>query len=164
MPPRNTTKLTTLAGRASEVTSLSKKKTNSKFATRKSSTDSRVSAVGSIISQIQASTLRRDFNLVRLILLEAEQSGVHAFSFAGYERDMVQSHLGLLVDVGLLRGTIMRESGGSTHVLVDRLTWAGHDLLALVRDDKRWQKARADILDAHGRAHADVLVQWLKTH
>jgi hypothetical protein len=154
MPPRNTTKLTTLAGRASEVTSLSKKKTNSKFATRKSSTDSRVSAVGSIISQIQASTLRRDFNLVRLILLEAEQPGVHAFSFAGYERDMVQSHL----------GTIMRESGGSTHVLVDRLTWAGHDLLALVRDDKRWQKARADILDAHGRAHADVLVQWLKTH
>ncbi|HTO04919.1 MAG TPA: DUF2513 domain-containing protein, partial [Opitutus sp.] len=68
----------------------------------------------------------------------------------------------LLVEAGFLHGTIMREGTGTTHVLVDRLTWNGHDLLALVRDPTRWQKAQTDVLDPHGRAHLDMLVTSLK--
>jgi hypothetical protein len=131
-------------------------------ATDKIATGDHVSVIDSIAGQIQASASRRDFNLIRAILLEAEQAGPHTFTFPEYERAMIENHLMLVIEAGLVQGTIMREGTGSTHVLVNRLTWAGHDFVALLRDNARWQDVRIAALDAHGRAHFDVLVRILQ--
>ena len=130
---------------------------------KKTALKDHVSVVDAIAGQIESSPLRRDFNLVRSILIEAEQPGTHAFSFDGYNQAMVQAHLILLIEAGFLHGTILREGNGGPHALVDRLTWIGHDLLALMRDTVRWQKAPTAVVDPHGRAHLDVLVAWLKS-
>jgi len=118
--------------------------------------------IDAIAGQLQASASRRDFNLIRLILLEAEQAGSHTFSFKDYEPAMVQSHLIMLIEAGLVHGSVMREGADTTQVLVNRLTWSGHDLVALLRDNARWEEARNAALDAHGRAHFDALVESLK--
>ena len=144
--------------------SVAKKKLLSKTAlSKKTALKSQVSVVDAIAGQIESSPLRRDFNLVRSILMEAEQPGTRAYSFDGYNAAMVQAHLILLIEAGFLHGSILREGNGATHALVDRLTWTGHDLLALVRDAVRWQKASTTVMDPHGRAHLDVLVAWLKS-
>jgi hypothetical protein len=139
-------------------------KTQSKnYAAAKAAAANQVSVIDAIAGQMQAAASRRDFNLIRAILLQAEQTGPHTFDIPGYERAMVESHLLLLIEVGLVQGSIMRDgTGPATHVLVDRLTWSGHDLVALLRDNARWEETRTAVLDAHGRAHFDVLVAWLK--
>jgi hypothetical protein len=109
-----------------------------------------------------ASPLRRDFNLIRAILLEAEEPGAHAFNFDEFDRRMVQNHLQLLIEGGFLTGSIMREGAGLSHVVADRLTWSGHDLLALMKNPSVWQKARTQLLDKGGRANLDLIVAWLK--
>lgn len=114
-------------------------------------------------SASDASPWRRDFNLIRSILLEAEEPGAHAFNFDEFDRRMVQNHLQLLIEGGFLTGSIMREGTGLSHVVADRLTWSGHDLLALMKNPSSWQKARAQWLDKGGRANLDLLVSGLKT-
>ena len=165
MPPRQSTKFSKRA-RSTSVAHVSpaKKKSSSKASlSKKVGSKDHVSVVDVITGRIESSPLRRDFNLVRAILIEAEQPGIRSFSFDGYDHGMVQSHLLLLIEAGFLHGSIMREGNGVTHALVDRLTWNGHDLLALMRDPTRWQKAQTSVLDPHGRAHLDALVAWLKS-
>jgi hypothetical protein len=111
----------------------------------------------------ETSPWRRDFNLIRAILLEAEEPGAHAFSYDEFDRRMVQNHLQLLIEGGYLSGSIMREASGLSHVVADRLTWAGHDLLALLKNPSVWQRARSAMLDKGGRAHLQTLTEWLKS-
>jgi hypothetical protein len=118
----------------------------------------------SVAATNAATLLRRDFNLIRLILIEAEQPGGHPFRYDQYDRRMVQNHLMLLVEAGLLDGSVIREGNGLIRVDVERLTWAGHDLLAQIRDDALWQKAQAcGVLDANGRSHLATLSRWLSS-
>lgn len=121
------------------------------------------SMIEDLSAALPASPRRRDFNLVREILLTAEQPGPPLFSYPEFGPDLVQHHLVLMMEAGLLHGTTLREGGGTTRVLVERLSWSGHDLLALVRNSADWQKARAKILDANGRADFPVLTSWLRS-
>lgn len=126
--------------------------------TEKSSADS-----SELAATNAATPLRRDFNLIRLILIEAEQPGGHPFRYDQFDRRMVQNHLMLLVEGGLLEGTVIREGNGLIRVDVERLTWAGHDLLAQIRDDAVWQSAQGIAVDPNGRAHLATLSRWLSS-
>ena len=133
------------------------------FAGHQIQIEDKAAVIDAIAGQLQASASGRDFNLIRLILLEAEQPGPHTFSFKDYEPALVESHLIMLIEAGLVHGSVMREgTDNTTQVLVNRLTWSGHDLVALLRENARWEAARNATLDAHGRAHFDALVEWLK--
>ena len=121
-------------------------------------------AVREMLDEVmEPAPFRRDFNLIRAVLLEAEQPGIHPFTYPTYDRTMVQSHLVLLIEAGFAHGTIVRNANGLTTASIDRLTWFGHDLVALLKDAALWQQARNTILDSHGCAHTDLLIEWLKT-
>ncbi len=121
-------------------------------------------AIRDILDEVlEPAPLRRDFNLVRAILLEAEQPGVHPFMYPNYDRMMVQTHLMLLIEAGFAHGTVVRNGNGVTTANIERLTWSGHDLLALMKTAPLWERARTMILDAHGCAHTDLLIGWLKS-
>ncbi len=108
---------------------------------------------------------RRDLNLVRAILANAEQGSPVKLSpqtTVGFPPAMVQQHLLLMVEAGLLHGTVVRSGAGDVQVLPERLTWAGHDAYALMCNDARWQRARETLLDAGGRAHFAELLECLK--
>ena len=110
--------------------------------------------------------MKRDFDLVRRILREVEgiPPGHHAkeFAFDGFAPDVVVAHTVLLVEAGLLDGTVTRFTSGKTGVAARGLTWAGHDFLDAVQDDTLWAKAKKTVLAPAGSAAFSVVLDWAK--
>ncbi len=130
--------------------------------------------------------MKRDMDLVRGILFEIERNANINGKFIvtdadlgdlGADRTAVQYHLRLLMDAGYIEGQdllstppkegspafAMIELGatgsaaqGSVPITVSRMTWAGHDFLDTVRDNKVWQKTKGYLKDIGG-VSIDVL-------
>jgi hypothetical protein len=101
--------------------------------------------------------MKRNMDLIRLILLHAEGSeaaGVLCEKFTDEERSY---HTMLLIDAGLVEGT-----AAATHSVITRLTWAGHDFLDAMRDDTLWKKAKEHVIKPGASFTFDVLKEWLK--
>lgn len=91
--------------------------------------------------------MKRDWDLVRKILLEVEQLPVaqdlNSDALPGYEdqSDVVAAHMRLLYDAGLIDGidssAIMR-----IHFMASGLTWEGHEFLDKIRADTVWNKVK----------------------
>ena len=112
-------------------------------------------------ADFNATPLRRDFNLIRLILIEVEQPGRHLFRYKNFEGRMIQNHLVMLIRAGFLEGNMTNDGNGIRHAEVEGLTWNGHDLLAQIRSRPLWERAQSSILDGDGRAHLSTLTRWL---
>lgn len=109
----------------------------------------------------------RDFELVRRILLEIQalpaDSIPDGIRFDGeYSDRVVDEHVALLIDAGLLEGVVSRNMDGSVSVFVFRLTWEGHDFLDAAANDTIWKKARDVVLKPSVSFSFDLLKEWLK--
>ncbi|MBE0599723.1 MAG: DUF2513 domain-containing protein [Burkholderiaceae bacterium] len=129
--------------------------------------------------------MKRDMDLVRGILFEIERNANINGKFVVTDADLgdlsadrtaVQYHLRLLMDAGYIEGQdllnappkegtpafAMLELGSQGHagqgvpITVSRMTWAGHDFLDTVRDNKVWQKTKGYLKDIGG-VSIDVL-------
>lgn len=96
--------------------------------------------------------MKRDFDLIRLLLIEAEAQQEPFFTkrteIAGFDTEQVAYHAMLLMDAGLIDGE--DASTNSANVLVRRLTFEGHDFLDAVRDPSIWRKTRDRLTKAGG--------------
>jgi hypothetical protein len=111
-------------------------------------------------------TQRRDLRLIRQLLREVEKMAPGkvpaALNLPDHDPLIVMHHLRLLRDAGLVQGTVYRSgSGPEVTVLLEGLTWAGHDALALMEDAAAWAEADR-LLDAHGRGDFPSLLQELR--
>jgi len=101
-----------------------------------------------------ATRMKRDMDLVREILLYAEQhatpSNPCSVKIEGHSEEEVSYHLRLMRDAGLIDA---RTPGGSIWAVLG-LTWAGHELLDAARDDSRWSKAKKTLADKAGSVRA----------
>jgi hypothetical protein len=96
--------------------------------------------------------MKRDMELVRAILLAME---AHAAGFApdpftvrGYDQETIQHHVWLMEQGGLVTASDITAQGNASPVaLPGSLTWAGHDFLDTVRNDKVWRKVKAEVKD-----------------
>lgn len=93
--------------------------------------------------------MKRDFDLIRLLLLERE--GDTSVDFSPYNQDQINYHKALIVEAGLAEGPV-KYSGrqasdipSAVHLL--RLTWEGHEFLDKARNDTVWKKAKTFILE-----------------
>ena len=74
--------------------------------------------------------MQRDLDLIKRILYRVEEcqvlAGVHKMEIEGVKHDVINYHLFLLYDKGLITGkdTSTSNSFGMIHI---KLTWAGHD-------------------------------------
>jgi len=85
--------------------------------------------------------MKRDMNLIRLLLFE--QEGQPKNDFSDYSEDQIVYHSALLIDAGLLRGAVLRNKDGeATGTIVISLTWAGHDFLDMARNGDAWNKTK----------------------
>lgn len=50
-------------------------------------------------------------------------------------------HMRLLLEAGYIKGTLSKDHTGK--VFVEHLTWQGHELLDMIRDDTLWKKIRS---------------------
>ncbi len=113
--------------------------------------------------------MRRDMELIRKILLEAEQDesdhGLSDFLIPGYTTDQVGYHVYLLKNAGLVEGPIHFASGSVKVEFygINRLTFAGHEFLDSIRSDSVWAKVKGK-LDEFGGTASLVVIQQLAEH
>ncbi|MEL7199301.1 MAG: DUF2513 domain-containing protein [Pseudomonadota bacterium] len=119
--------------------------------------------------------MRRDFDLIRQILLEVEGSPTPHFDgivrIEGYENQVVQHHVSLLVDAGFIPAIELHDqSSPEGYWLQDpQLTCDGHEFLNSIKDPTTWEKTKSGLkqvgnwsLPVITKVAASVVLQQLK--
>lgn len=109
--------------------------------------------------------MRRDMELIRLLLLRAE--GQEPIELSKYSEAQRIYHSAQLIDANLLRGVVRRDAeGNATGAVTVDLTWAGHDFLAAARSQNVWSKAMQKLkstgIDIPLSLLKELLVQYSK--
>ena len=97
--------------------------------------------------------MKRDMDLVRELLLYLERSSKEStrkrVAVDGHSREETNYHLLLLLDAGLIEGRRIKSFQGNA-VLVERMTWAGHDFLEAIRPPGVWHRVQKKIAPLGG--------------
>ena len=97
--------------------------------------------------------MRRDFHLIRALLLAVEQADEpfvsEALEIAGYDTTQIAYHAALLAEAGLLDGEDA-STPAALRFFIRRLTFQGHDFLDAVRAPSVWRKTCDQITRAGG--------------
>jgi hypothetical protein len=89
--------------------------------------------------------MKRDMNLIRLLLLETEGEDPKP-DLAPYTEDQRVYHSALLIEAELVHGQIVKGPRGQpAATIILRLTWTGHEFLDAARNDTIWHKAGESI-------------------
>lgn len=109
-----------------------------------------------------ATRMTRDFDLIRKILIavQAEPAGSILYSInLGNEYDacVVNEHIDLLIDGGLLKGQVQRPLDKIVNFTVYGLTWHGHDFIQVAEHETFWNKAVDIVKDKGGAITFDLL-------
>src|SRR4051812_15459275 len=106
--------------------------------------------------------MKRDMELVRLLLLEQE-AGEAPPELSSYSDDDKIYNLQLMQDAKLVVAHFISDAEGEAKgAIVQRLSWAGHDFLDATRDSKIWQKAKEHVLKPGASWTFDILKEWAK--
>ena len=94
--------------------------------------------------------MKRDMDLVRLILLEIEDkyrsTAIYDLAIDGYYTEMVAYHCKILYEAGLISNYKAQYADNEIYVFgVGSLTWDGNDFLEKIRDDSQWKKVKETI-------------------
>lgn len=94
--------------------------------------------------------MKRDMNLVRLILLEIEEkyrsTVIYDLTIDGYDAETVAYHCKILYDAGLISDYGAQYAGDEIDLFgVGSLTWDGNDFLEKIRDNSQWKKVKETI-------------------
>jgi len=93
--------------------------------------------------------MRRDWELVRQVLLKLEQLGdtasvLESTDVLPYDADNVSYHMKIMDEAGLIEAHCLEHTGG-THCHASRLTWSGHEFLDQVREQTVWNRTKASV-------------------
>jgi hypothetical protein len=115
--------------------------------------------------------VRRDPDLIRQILLSAESTPANkppVLKVPGVDQDVLYEHLELLIEQGLLEGSVLLSSAGYGprifKVHITRMTAGGHDFLDSVRNDQVWKKVLKRVAEKGGSASIEILVMLGKQY
>lgn len=88
--------------------------------------------------------MKRDMDLIRALLLKYE--GEEDVDLSKYSEEQQVYHAALLVEAKLVKGEEHPGWDGETcNVLVERLTWEGHEFLDAARNETIWKKVKDKI-------------------
>ncbi|QLQ29617.1 MAG: DUF2513 domain-containing protein [Pseudoxanthomonas sp.] len=112
--------------------------------------------------------MTRDDDLIRKLMLILEQANSYVndnLVVEGYTRDQIAYHLGLVVRAGYAEGPQPRYSSSGSDptiplaVVVNRLSPAGHDFIAALRDDTVWARVKERLAKVGGSTSLEVIAQ-----
>jgi DNA-binding transcriptional ArsR family regulator len=112
--------------------------------------------------------MKRDLDLVRLILIRAEEAEdftlrSSAFAAEGYDERTVARHFELLEEAGLIEVNLLRtETLGALKGQLERLTWDGHEFLDATRNETVWSRTK-ELVKAKGGGASFEVVKALAT-
>ena len=103
-------------------------------------------------------------DLIRKILLHIEDKDSKPANIERYEESIINGHLKLLVEAGLIQGKLI-ETGLALQVrdiLNPRLTWQGHEFIDAARNETLWNKTKTQITEKAGTVAFTVLKVMLE--
>lgn len=99
--------------------------------------------------------MKRDMNLIRLILLDVE--GEEEVDLSSYTEEQIGYHRWLLINAGLAEGTDdIGYEDLHPNAFITWLNWEGHDFLDAARDEDIWNTAQQTISEKVGTVAFDV--------
>jgi len=109
--------------------------------------------------------MKRDFELVKKIMLHIEEHDDLEFDFGEDDQQLVAYHVAILneanlihaVSVPALNGTYQLQETGST-----RLTWEGHEFLDAAKNPSVWEKAKKKVASTGGSVSFAVITKLLQ--
>jgi hypothetical protein len=108
--------------------------------------------------------MQRDPDLIRKLLLAIEPKPFPnqyvSFEFDGHSEDGIAYHVLLMSEGGLIAAEKNPYSCFEEWNNV-RLTWHGHELLDLCRDENRWQQAKQQLLQQSAGLNFEALQRIL---
>ena len=107
--------------------------------------------------------MQRNMDLVRMILMrmEGNPSGwaPRDFGIKSFSSQEIGYHAHIMMQEGLIEGSgVTSTESAGPEAVPTTLTWKGHEFLDLVRDQERWNRAKA-IIAKVGSAPISV---WMK--
>lgn len=107
--------------------------------------------------------MKRDMELVRLLLLEMEKvpigEDLDLTKIEGYESDDIHYHIMLLHQAGLIQALDGSGGGGHFDWIPEYITWEGHEFLETIRDDKKWERLMTTV----GKETGGVAFELIKS-
>jgi hypothetical protein len=112
--------------------------------------------------------MKGDFELIRNLLNQLEYlpacTSVSELNAEGFSSQEIMEHVELLLDADFLRGKIIPNTDGKPEkYLIHRITWAGHEFLALAKNDTVWKSALEQIKKAGSAVTIGILQTKLTT-
>lgn len=114
--------------------------------------------------------MKRDMDLVRLMLLRTESHGVdkeaadrHHAECEKYAKPVRAHHIAIMIEAGLIIGQVQTNPEKiPVQGFILRLTWEGHEFLDAARDDTTWKKVRDKVIKPTASFTFGILVEALK--
>lgn len=108
--------------------------------------------------------MKRDMELVRLILLQVEEAGHGSvkssdFEADGYDETTAAYHIELMGEAGLIQVNVLKFFGDAKEGTVERLTWAGHEFVDATRNEAVWRKTLQTVKQHGGLLSFDLIKQ-----
>ena len=101
--------------------------------------------------------MRRDMDVVRQLLLQLEEERA-SLEVEGCSDQTVLNHLDLMEEGGLIKANVIRTDQNSvTNVLVERITWQGHDFLDAARSEEIWNHTKKIVSQKTGTISFELL-------
>ena len=95
--------------------------------------------------------MRRDMELIRLILLKC-QDGTPNVEIEGWDDAAVRYHRKVVIDAGLAEGIVKLDYTTPTDVpvsvMLNSLTWRGHDFLEPIRSESNWVQIKRTLMSS----------------
>lgn len=107
--------------------------------------------------------MRRDLDLIRLIMLEIEKAPIGERTIPeieGYSASAIAYHTKLLKQAGLIEA-FSTPADDHQDWIPTSITWDGHEFLDLARDDPKWKKAK-QIIQTAGSFSFPIVLDILK--
>lgn len=92
--------------------------------------------------------MKRDMDLIRSLLLQVED-GV-SVELDSYTKEQILYHKNLIIEAHLVHGRALHGEDQLLAVMIDRLSWEGHEFLDAIRNEDVWQQTKERIEKIRG--------------
>ena len=111
--------------------------------------------------------MNRDMDVVRRIVLGVRDTSDGSLTGLGdVPEDVFNYHAQLVIEAGLVHGlvigTLDDNYGIPGAVVLQRLTWEGHDFADSITDDTVWKAAKEKVLKPSASWTFAILKEWIK--
>jgi len=109
--------------------------------------------------------MQRDWDLIRALMLRAENLETDKKldeAFDRWDEKTVKEHLRLMYEKGLIDAVVSAYGNTIGRVVVNRVTWEGHDFLAAIKNETIWKQVTGHVKKTVGEVTIDVLKSLLQ--